>query len=203
MKITMKQTLIAIALASAVTSAQAATINLNGASFPYNLGADPTDANIYSVTHAVGSFTDVFTFTLTAASDTISSAVALLLPGLTGGPSYAIDNGTLTLFSDPGNDGAAGVNVALANTTYGSSTGILAYNNAAAGSYFWAVSGDAVGSQGGVYLYAANTAAAVPEPETYAMMLAGLGLIGFIGRRRLTKGASGLFGQGNSGLNLA
>jgi hypothetical protein len=32
-----------------------------------------------------------------------------------------------------------------------------------------------------------NTAAAVPEPETYAMMLAGLGLIGFNVRRRKTK----------------
>jgi hypothetical protein len=26
--------------------------------------------------------------------------------------------------------------------------------------------------------------AAVPEPETYAMLLAGLGMIGFVGRRR-------------------
>ena len=28
---------------------------------------------------------------------------------------------------------------------------------------------------------------AVPEPETYAMLLAGLGLVGFIGRRRMNK----------------
>jgi len=28
--------------------------------------------------------------------------------------------------------------------------------------------------------------AAVPEPETYAMMLAGLGLVGFLARRRKT-----------------
>jgi hypothetical protein len=30
---------------------------------------------------------------------------------------------------------------------------------------------------------------AVPEPETYAMMLAGLGLMGFMGRRRKAKQA--------------
>jgi hypothetical protein len=38
--------------------------------------------------------------------------------------------------------------------------------------------------------YAANATAfapAVPEPETYAMMLAGLGVIGFIGKRRRAK----------------
>lgn len=33
-----------------------------------------------------------------------------------------------------------------------------------------------------------NIAAAVPEPETYAMLLAGLGVLGFTGRRRMKQG---------------
>lgn len=202
MKTNMKKALLAIALASAVSSAQAATINLNGGSFPYDLGVNPNDDNIYSVTHNVESFLDVFTFSLNSASDTISSAVSLLLPGLGGGSSYEINNGTLSLFSDPDGDGAAGVNVQLATIGYGDSTGVLAYNNAAVGSYYWAVAGDAVGSNGGVYLYSANTAV-VPEPETYAMLLAGLGLIGFIGRRRIAKSAANLLPQGGSSLNFA
>jgi len=203
MKFTMKQAALAIALVGAFTSAQAATISLSGGDFPYSLGSDPTDANAYSVTHAVGSFSDIFTFDLTTASDTITSAVSLLLPGLhSGASSYAINNGTLSLFSDPGHDGAAGTNVQLASTTFGSSNGVLEVDSVAAGSYFWAVSGDAVGTKGGVYQYAANTAP-VPEPETYAMMLAGLGMIGFIGRRRLTKGAVNLYDQGASSLNFA
>jgi hypothetical protein len=41
----------------------------------------------------------------------------------------------------------------------------------------------AVGTMGGVPLSESITAA-VPEPETYAMMMAGLGLIGFMSRRR-------------------
>ena len=36
----------------------------------------------------------------------------------------------------------------------------------------------------GVTTQSLNVLAAVPEPETYAMMLAGLGLIGFSARRR-------------------
>ena len=51
---------------------------------------------------------------------------------------------------------------------------------------------------------AVGFAPAIPEPETYAMMLAGLGLIGFIGRRRLTQAASGFnFMQGGSGMKFA
>lgn len=201
MKLIMKQTLIAIALAGAVGSAQAATVSLSGGSFPYDLGVDPTDANAYSVTHEVGSFSDIFTFSLTSsASDTISSAVALLLPDFEGGSSYEVTNGSLTLFSDPDSDGAGGVNVQLGTTGFGSTNGVLTYDGAAAGSYFWAVAGDAVGSQGGIYQFAANT---VPEPETYALMLAGLGLIGFIGRRRLSQGASELFARNSAGMGFA
>lgn len=204
MKFNMKKALLAIALAGAVSAAQAGTIGLTSGDFPYDLGANPNDENIYSVTHQPESFYDIFTFSLTTASDTISSAVSLLLPNpFQPGTSYEINNGTLSLFSDPDGDGAAGVNAQLATTNFGDTNGTLGYFNVDAGSYYWAVAGDAVGSNGGVYLFAANTAAVVPEPETYAMMLAGLGMIGFIGRRRLAKGASELFPQGGSGMNLA
>ncbi len=40
------------------------------------------------------------------------------------------------------------------------------------------------GSQTGVDLTIVETTVAVPEPETYAMMLAGLGLLGFSARHR-------------------
>jgi len=38
--------------------------------------------------------------------------------------------------------------------------------------------------QGNTNPVAPSSVAAVPEPETYAMMLAGLGALGFVGRRR-------------------
>lgn len=37
------------------------------------------------------------------------------------------------------------------------------------------------------YLKLSNVTAPIPEPETYAMMLAGLGLLGFVARRRKQK----------------
>ncbi|SDA25408.1 PEP-CTERM protein-sorting domain-containing protein [Nitrosospira sp. Nsp18] len=48
------------------------------------------------------------------------------------------------------------------------------------------ITGVTNGSQGGIYA-GAIAAAVVPEPETYAMLLAGLGLMGAVVRRRSRK----------------
>lgn len=62
-----------------------------------------------------------------------------------------------------------------------------------AGSYYLQVTGVVLGAAGGNY---SNTfeltpaVTAVPEAETYAMLLAGLGLVGFVGRRKAAKKAA-------------
>lgn len=54
----------------------------------------------------------------------------------------------------------------------------------AAGDYTLKIGGTATGSAGGMYTVAAVTAP-VPEPETWGMLLAGLGLIGLRLRQRM------------------
>ena len=54
-----------------------------------------------------------------------------------------------------------------------------------AGTYYFGVLGQTTGSLGGAYGGVLQTVLApVPEPETYAMLLAGLGAMGLISRRR-------------------
>lgn len=61
----------------------------------------------------------------------------------------------------------------------------FSFGGLSAGNYALNVLGFATGSQGGFYAggLVAQTAP-IPEPETYALMLAGLGIVGFIARRR-------------------
>lgn len=193
MKLKYTHALAAMALAGVFSTAQAASVDLTEADFAYNLGADPTDANSYNVKHDVGSFSDVYLFSLSQTADTIASTISLFLPGVEGGaPSYDISNQSIALFSDPGGDGTAGVNTQVGTTVfYDDESGILSAKNVAAGNYYFEIDGNAIGTQGGTYQFAVNTAA-VPEPETYALMLAGLGLIGFVGKRRLSKSSTPL-----------
>lgn len=58
--------------------------------------------------------------------------------------------------------------------------GLTSLNNA--GEYFIHIAGAATGAA--TYNGTASLVSPVPEPETYGMLLAGLGMIGFVARRR-------------------
>ncbi|MGI5013251.1 MAG: FxDxF family PEP-CTERM protein [Janthinobacterium lividum] len=61
-------------------------------------------------------------------------------------------------------------------------------DNLMAGNYYLQVSGTMVSDTGGSF-GGAVMLAPVPEPETYGMMLGGLGVLGFLARRRKAKQA--------------
>lgn len=68
--------------------------------------------------------------------------------------------------------------------TVSATTVVLNPLTLSAGTYTLQIRGTVSGSAGGSYAGLLNIAQPVPEPETYAMLLCGLGLIGFMARRR-------------------
>jgi hypothetical protein len=129
---------------------------------------------------APGPFNDIFTFTLpTNGGSGYSVTNFTYLPG-----QFNTMLATLSLFSNP--DGILyNADDALLSTSFTPGGGSLALSWGASnsGSYYLAVGGLTNGTQGGIY-NGAISVTAVPEPETYAMMLAGLGALGFLARRR-------------------
>ncbi|MDF0376831.1 MULTISPECIES: FxDxF family PEP-CTERM protein [unclassified Methylophilus] len=63
---------------------------------------------------------------------------------------------------------------------------VTTFTNLAAGTYFLTASGKLAGTDGGDFNVSFNITpvASVPEADSYALMLAGLGLVGMISRRR-------------------
>jgi hypothetical protein len=168
-------------VASAAMAAVALTAAGGANAALIDLGPITTNLTTFGGYAAPGAFLDVFTFTVPA----------------NGGSSYAVTNfsllpsvfsaafASLALVSNP--DGVVGSGddaiVASALAATGSPALSLSFGASAGGAYYLAVSGVSTGPAGGIY-NGAISVTAVPEPETYAMMLAGLAALGFLARRR-------------------
>ncbi|MEJ6007394.1 FxDxF family PEP-CTERM protein [Paucibacter sp. AS339] len=136
---------------------------------------------------AIGSFTDYFLFEINPGPSTVSSTA--VANNLGDGIVLNILNGKYSVWN-AGTDGVVGgVGAAadsqvsaefLFNGLSGNTTNSVLLS---AGNYYYKVTGDAAGLSGGMYTLT-STLAPVPEPETYAMLLAGLGAVGFMVRRR-------------------
>lgn len=148
----------------------------------------PIFPNVYVGTNnpLPGAFTDRWNFTFPstgalASSNTIS---------LTLGDSVSITGLGLRLFSLTGSPASNGSLTGLTlGTLLGTGTSTSAgvtLNNVAltpGQRYAYVVSGTDTGAAGGFYSFTAS-ASPVPEPETYALFLAGLAAVGFVARRR-------------------
>lgn len=124
---------------------------------------------------AVGGFEDGYLFTLPTQAALYSVAVSNDLS-----PVLGLSHGTVRLFRE---DGA--VDTELGSYTFGPDTGQVkhGFGSPLAGAYYYLVSGHGIGSQGGAYMLS-STVSAVPEPQTAMLLLAGLGAMVFMAKRR-------------------
>ncbi|MDN4056431.1 FxDxF family PEP-CTERM protein [Massilia sp. YIM B02763] len=124
------------------------------------------------------SFDDHFTFTVEGTTGWTFDAV---VSSISRSASTGLDITGLSLYSAAGD-------TLIAEGTMGSSGAIdvwtVSSGSLAAGDYYLAVSGNLVSADAASFGGAVSLAAPVPEPETYGMMLAGLGVVGFLARRR-------------------
>lgn len=175
LKSLLKVAAVLCALAITSTGAQAADTSLGNVSVPSSITYSQT------YTSGIGAFVDNYTFTITGASaDSVSSTINLSnVLGISGLQAVFFSGGPASLGSLLETSWVSSINVG--NTTV--STAILNPITLAAGTYTLQVSGSVLGTSGGSYSGVLNLAP-VPEPESYAMLLGGLGLLGLMVRRR-------------------
>lgn len=146
-----------------------------------DLGTTP----VYGVrTVAAGYFSEIFNFNVVDPYNWVGGNFAnlpvgnLVIGNMPMNNYFDIWDLSVTFYSDP-NAGGSSLGP-LTGASYYAPTGLMP-----AGDYSIKVTGIATGLAGGMYTYAA-VAQPIPEPGTYAMFLAGLGLLGVIARRRRT-----------------
>lgn len=152
------------------------TVGANAAT--YNIGTLGPIPYINSTT-VTGAFTDIYNFSILNTPNVAGAAVTINLN--LGGAGFHISNLSLGLFT-------ASTNVMLDSDTVINNTTDLAVavsdTGLVNGNYYFKVMGLADGLNTNKGIYGFTAAAVVPEVDTYAMMLAGLGLVAFSVNRR-------------------
>lgn len=177
----------ALAAAAFATPASAATQStmfhnlVASATIGTPLAADDTLIVDTLVTGETGALSQSVTFTLAAGVSSLVGNAAWEITTLSGpGPRLVgvnidiVDAGNTVVASDT----FAGTLAGFAMSTFASSIG--------PGTYTLVATGTAV--RDSVLDISLSFAAPVPEPETYALLLAGLGVIGFVARRSRHRG---------------
>lgn len=163
----LKTWMLALSFALASISAQAAVTK--------TADLDPTAGNElyqFNSTGAVGSsFSDYLSLTFEGTRDLVAGVNATSTKTVTF-TAFDLVASDLTTVLATGTFGNFGPRLVIG--------GLTSLN--AAGEYFIHIAGTATGAA--TYNGTASLVSPVPEPETYGMLLAGLGMIGFVARRR-------------------
>ncbi len=186
-KTSLKLTAVAAMLAGASVGANAATTDLGTIA----LGQPATFSGV--VTGSGTSINDLFTFTLDSGNTSSGYSVVNIPLSFTGGE-WNTALATLTLSSNADGIVGNGDDQMLASAIWNQGSNSndslsLSYDSAITGPAYITITGVTDGGNGGIYS-GAIAAAPVPEPETYAMLLAGLGLMGAVVRRRSNRKTS-------------
>ena len=140
----------------------------------------------FGVNNNGATFSDRFTFSVNSTSGMDFDAI---ISSISRTADTGLDVTGLSLYRAAGTDGTGTGTLVSSGTSLQSGNidvWTLSSDNLAVGNYYVQVSGnlvsDASASFGGAVMM--SPTAPVPEPETYGMMLAGLGVLGFLARRR-------------------
>jgi hypothetical protein len=169
---TMKKLAVALALATAVLGVNVAL----AAPSQYNLGTLTTTVGKSDISFDQG-FSDQFYFVAGKQTGALSSLVGFVFEGDLLAQ-YRFGSGTTPSWSDWANIASP------TNAETGAFSFTKTFGGLQAGKTYWLAVQDVNSGSGGKY---SVTLAPVPEPESFVMLLGGLGLIGTIARRRQNK----------------
>jgi hypothetical protein len=125
---------------------------------------------------AAPTFSNQFWFTAPQGAVSVSGSVVSIDFDIAGKPFWNIDNIQISLFEE-------GKVAALDLGTAGEGSALQNVHVTPGAAYYFKVTGE-VPSPASSGLYSFLAVAAIPEPETFALMLGGLGLVGFVASRR-------------------
>jgi hypothetical protein len=162
----------ASALALAAFGAQAQTVVPWG-----NHDAGELGGTLFFGTGSNFPFDFVYTFSLAAPHSLLAVGVTNDAPGV-----FDISGAQAQLYASNGN---ANYNddTLVSGFNFDSTAIVNLFNSLAAGDYYYRVTGMVTGPQGGSYLLSSSLQP-IPEPGTWALLAAGLGVIGFMAKRR-------------------
>ena len=134
--------------------------------------------NAFGINNVGNTFSENFTFSVTGLPANLDAIVSSISRTAATG----LDITGLRLFSNTGTQ----VSLGISQSAGAIDVWTVTSNNLALGSYYLQVSGTVVSNTSGAF-GGAMMLAPVPEPGAYGMLLAGMGVVSFIGLRRRQK----------------